>query len=211
MEEEYQYDIQTFTKTWKSCEGGKSFETEVLWVKNPKDDDDLVYLSYPGSEGCVGLKEYLWHVVFMDKPYDTVTTIINWAVTGVCGDVPKHIMDSYEDYFFLLATIIGLRYFKSQHAGCKNSVSSSKTYLMMDSNTGLVKIGRSVNPKARERTLQSEKPTISMIKVCEKLVEKELHKKYAKKRVRGEWFKLSEDDIEYIVAEYGFVDSSTAK
>lgn len=46
---------------------------------------------------------------------------------------------------------------------------------MKDENTGFTKIGKSIHPKKRERTLQSEKPTISLFKVCDKLVEKELH------------------------------------
>lgn len=37
-----------------------------------------------------------------------------------------------------------------------------QTYLMKDENTGYVKIGVSINPQLRERTLQSQKPTISL-------------------------------------------------
>lgn len=75
-------------------------------------------------------------------------------------------------------------------------------YLMLDNNTGLYKIGMSNNPEIRERTLQSEKPTI--IKVSEKrlpsreiaaAMEKMLHSIFSDKRVRGEWFKLTSLDI----------------
>ena len=83
-------------------------------------------------------------------------------------------------------------------------ITSQKTYLMKDSNTGLIKIGKAVNPKFRERTLQSEKPTISLFAICDNLVERELHKKYNDKRVRGEWFKLSEDEVSKIVSKYNF-------
>lgn len=90
----------------------------------------------------------------------------------------------------------------------KNSYSTRfrKTYLMVDSNTGLTKIGFSVNPKKREVTLQSEKPTISLLKICDNNVEHELHVKYATKRVRGEWFRLSNKDIDDIVSQYGFAN-----
>lgn len=84
------------------------------------------------------------------------------------------------------------------------SKNSPKTYLMKDSNTGHTKIGRSVNPRMRERTLQSEKPTITLFAVCEDLVESEIHKYYKDKRVRGEWFSLSEGDIDNIICDYGF-------
>lgn len=79
-----------------------------------------------------------------------------------------------------------------------------KTYLMTDKNTGLTKIGYSIDPSKRERTLQSEKPTIVCLFVLDRNIEKELHNNYATKRIRGEWFKLTNDEISNIVDEYGF-------
>ncbi len=81
-----------------------------------------------------------------------------------------------------------------------------KTYLMVDDNTNMVKIGKSINPKLRESTLQSEKPTIRLLYVCEDLVEDKLHEEYASKRVRGEWFALTSDEVNKIVKEYGFYE-----
>lgn len=72
--------------------------------------------------------------------------------------------------------------------------------------TGYTKIGRSKDPKRREKTLQSEKPVITLLKVSKLCVEKDLHKKYNYKRIRGEWFNLSEKDIDSIVDEYSFID-----
>lgn len=77
-----------------------------------------------------------------------------------------------------------------------------KTYLMIDHNTHLYKIGKSENPKYRERTLQSEKPSISILLVINADVEKILHERYSEKRIRGEWFCLSEDDIKDIKNKY---------
>lgn len=73
-----------------------------------------------------------------------------------------------------------------------------KTYIMKDESTGFYKIGRSVNPKYREKTLQSEKPTIRMIYFGKIDIEKSLHKRFKDKRIRGEWFDLQETDINYI-------------
>ncbi len=81
---------------------------------------------------------------------------------------------------------------------------SIKTYLMTDGETGATKIGRSINPPKRKRTLQSEKKEISLLMVCERDVEKELHQKYSHKRIRGEWFNLCEQDINGIVKQYNF-------
>ena len=83
-------------------------------------------------------------------------------------------------------------------------VNKTKTYLMKDFNTGLTKIGKAIDPKHRERTLQSEKPTISLFAVCEDNIESELHKTYKDKRVRGEWFNLTGEDIDNIVNKYKF-------
>jgi hypothetical protein len=76
----------------------------------------------------------------------------------------------------------------------------TRVYVMIDKNTGFYKIGRSKNPKAREKTLQSEKPTIEMLFNYPGLNidEKELHFIFIDKRVRGEWFDLSGGDIQKI-------------
>jgi hypothetical protein len=75
-------------------------------------------------------------------------------------------------------------------------------YLMKDISNNYYKIGMSNTPEYRERTLQSEKPTIEMIcnkrypsrKIAEAF-EKALHTAYANKRVRGEWFDLDDYDV----------------
>lgn len=77
-----------------------------------------------------------------------------------------------------------------------------KTYLMKDMSTGYIKIGKSSNPGYREKTLQSEKPTIELLFVIESAVEKELHDKYDYCRIRGEWFELNQKEIEAIKSQY---------
>ena len=80
--------------------------------------------------------------------------------------------------------------------------SDSKTYIIKDLNTNLYKIGKSKNPKVREKTLQSEKPTYKTVKVFNKDIEGLLHKNYAQFRVRGEWFDLNKVQITYICKHY---------
>tara|TARA_R110000796_G_C14328405_1_gene408813 strand:- start:44 stop:586 length:543 start_codon:yes stop_codon:yes gene_type:complete len=81
-------------------------------------------------------------------------------------------------------------------------VNDRKTYLMKDNNTKLYKIGFSNNPKHRERTLQSEKPSIKMVKTWNKNIEKKLHKLYSEYRVRGEWFNLTPIQVKYICTKF---------
>jgi T5orf172 domain len=80
-------------------------------------------------------------------------------------------------------------------------------YLMFDTKSLYYKIGISNIPEWREKTLQSEKPTIKLI-AAKKFVnrriaanfEKALHDSYSHKRKRGEWFQLDQEDIDEIVA-----------
>ena len=90
-------------------------------------------------------------------------------------------------------------------------VISSKTdtcfvYLMFDEANGFYKIGISNHPEYREHTLQSEKPTITLLKAKEypsraiaEAFESALHKTYESKRLRGEWFKLNADDVDILL------------
>ena len=79
-------------------------------------------------------------------------------------------------------------------------------YLMKDTSNGYHKIGISNTPEYRERTLQSEKPTIEML-ACKKFptrkiaesIESALHTAYIQQRLRGEWFNLTEADVAAII------------
>ena len=57
---------------------------------------------------------------------------------------------------------------------------------------GYYKIGTSRRPVVRERTLQAQEPDIRLLASvdAEGIRERELHQRYARKRVRGEWFAL---------------------
>ena len=86
-----------------------------------------------------------------------------------------------------------------------NTQRTCHVYLMIDTTNNFHKIGISNSPKYREHTLQSDKPTIELI--CSKeypsrdiaeAIESALHRVYASKRIRGEWFNLDTTDIENI-------------
>ena len=76
-------------------------------------------------------------------------------------------------------------------------------YLMRHERNLLVKIGRSKTPLGRILTIQSEEPEVTMLFYIPGLarVERELHLEYADKRVRGEWFRLTDGDIAAIKAK----------
>ena len=96
--------------------------------------------------------------------------------------------------------ITSLKEISKDNCPTKSSNFFTKVYLMIDKNTGYYKIGRSKNPIYREKTLQSEKPTIELLLWWDAMIkdERKLHNMFSEKRIRGEWFDLSGSDIEVI-------------
>ena len=75
-------------------------------------------------------------------------------------------------------------------------------YVMEDSRNGTFKLGRSKTPNKRERTSPSEAPeiTLRLLVPAAEAHEKHLHRHFDQKRLRGEWFSLTPDDILWIVS-----------
>lgn len=72
-------------------------------------------------------------------------------------------------------------------------------YLMCAAN--LTKIGISKNPRHRLQALRSGPLDVELIwyaRIASANVERALHRHFAHKRVRGEWFELAEVDVKYI-------------
>ena len=80
---------------------------------------------------------------------------------------------------------------------------SKYLYLMKCGHTGHYKIGVSQNPKHREATLQSEKPTVNLVAqwADSSSLEKYWHKHFASNRLRGEWFDLNKHQVAFICSE----------
>ena len=86
-------------------------------------------------------------------------------------------------------------------------------YLMKDDNyPNVIKIGVSMTPKKKKKTLGHQIPKISLYKVLKtknmREIEKALHNQYETKCVRGEWYKLTDEEINNIVEQYHFTDYS---
>jgi hypothetical protein len=99
-------------------------------------------------------------------------------------------------------------------AALAKSEFDSFVYLMEDLRNGLFKIGRSRVPAKRERTLQSEQPSLKL-RVSVPASEREetsLHQRFRSKRKRGEWFLLDPSDLVWIVSflkQHGDADRAT--
>lgn len=88
----------------------------------------------------------------------------------------------------------------------KPSIEACHVYLMHDTTNDYYKIGISIKPEYREKTLQSDKPTIELICSKEypdrgiaKSIENALHNNYSSKHIRGEWFELTDFDVLNII------------
>ncbi len=84
-------------------------------------------------------------------------------------------------------------------------------YLMEDLRNKRIKIGRSSSPRKREKTLQSEVPEVQLRFAipCEGTMEKKLHTEFAERRVRGEWFELTSNEILEVIMKLGACGDST--
>lgn len=80
-----------------------------------------------------------------------------------------------------------------------------KTYIMYDQDTDWYKIGFSIEPHKRLISIKLEHPNTILLAICEGNCEKELHHKFSSKRERGEWFSLTDKDVDSIVKEYDFI------
>lgn len=71
-------------------------------------------------------------------------------------------------------------------------------YLMKNKRNGYIKIGLTKGkPEYRESTLQSQEPEIELMFSfkSKRSTEEKLHYEFSNKRLRGEWFDLSDDDV----------------
>jgi DNA-binding transcriptional MerR regulator len=75
-------------------------------------------------------------------------------------------------------------------------------YLMKNNANGRIKIGISVDPRIREKTLQSAEPDVQLIHkwLGSKTDEQNLHTRFSDCRIRGEWFSLNEFQVNEIIA-----------
>lgn len=117
----------------------------------------------------------------------------------------RAVKDFMEKYIAASSNIIKVKLPEKREKS--NDAASCYVYLMVDTTNGYHKIGISNNPAYREHTLQSEKPTIEIVYTKEfpsraiaEGIEMGLHKAFLSKRIRGEWFKLNEQDVEMLKA-----------
>ena len=76
------------------------------------------------------------------------------------------------------------------------------TYFIKDVMNSCVKIGKSIDCLKRLKILKYNNPHIEMMFIINIDIEQELHERYECKQMYGEWFNLTEKDIDDIKNEY---------
>lgn len=89
-------------------------------------------------------------------------------------------------------------------------------YLIRNSMTNHYKIGITNNVQDRLQHLQTANSAklelLTSVKTSDPpLLEKELHTKFAVKRLEGEWFKLTNVDVEYVVQRFKDVQQAESE
>jgi hypothetical protein len=85
------------------------------------------------------------------------------------------------------------------------------TYMLRNPKTNLIKIGRTKKLGKRVSTLSREFGIdLILIGWCELDFENIIHEDYKEKRVHGEWFKLTDDDMLDIYSDYQFITPSNS-
>jgi hypothetical protein len=121
--------------------------------------------------------------------------------------IKEEYVEAVVDFEFINAKMTKMFSDAISSSGSNKIASTIYTYLMKDNHSGFIKIGKSKDVGFRERTLQSQKPSIELVAYVDRDIEKHLHLTYQSNRVRGEWFSLSESQIKEIVESYGFVNT----
>ena len=84
---------------------------------------------------------------------------------------------------------------------------STKTYLIKDTSTGLIKIGKSKNPKNRLKMLSLANMNLELIHVFDFNIENYLHREFKNNNVGGEWFSVSAEEVINLVSSKASIEN----
>ena len=183
-----------------------------IYERKRKDKDSISYVAeihFQGQTMRRSLKDRKVLSVWMDNVCEQLNSLLDEYNDKLAFEVmniknklyanmierAKPIMDSAKQYDLrnkVCANGIGLL-----------PVDDFQTYLVKDYNNGLVKIGKSKDIHTRLRVLgNKDKQLIAYVR---KDIETVLHREYKGKRIKGEWFNLTDTEINKIISTYSFV------
>lgn len=161
-------------------------------IENIAEAVRVVFAHQSGCESLLEMLQYPWPMLVDRLNHNEAEALAEEAISLPClhEDVKRKITNGMEGWKCRMT-----------QPGKDYRPKSTYVYLIKNHRNGFVKIGRSVNPSTREKTLQSEEPELEMIFHHKGLESDELflHQKFNEKRLRGEWFKLDDEDVKFIV------------
>lgn len=83
-------------------------------------------------------------------------------------------------------------------------MSRSKTYIMKDSQEGVFKIGKSINPEERLKMFKISNLRMELYAISDNNIETVIHRELKDKNIGGEMFKLEEKDLKRLIKKHGF-------
>lgn len=169
---------------------------------------DFIETMYPDLGDCIKLYEdcYTKCIICADGSVLTQLELADSLIEyALLGNFDKAVV--VNSYLFGDCKMLHYAILKTMAEVLSNPPKNCKnrsTYLMKDKNTGLVKIGSSSDISVRIQTLSCGNPYLSVLAVLDKNIEKELHLKFADKKIKGEFYNLTNEDVSHIIKKYGF-------
>lgn len=163
-------------------------ECVEAWVKGTVKDWHLAKSYLPSAEHIVIQRSLTEYGVFKK------TSFVRSRLDSIAEDENRNAKDAARQAEQACAD--------KQAEILRRSSFTTFVYVMEDTRNGAFKIGHSRTPGKRERTLQSEVPETALrfsIPANEEH-EKALHARFAHRRIRGEWFELSAEDLVDVVS-----------
>lgn len=84
---------------------------------------------------------------------------------------------------------------------------STKTYLIKDTSTGFIKIGKSKNPKNRLKMLSLANMNLELIHVFDFNIENYLHREFKNNNIGGEWFNVSAEEVINLISSRADIEN----
>lgn len=104
---------------------------------------------------------------------------------------------------YAITTELFLRPMREHMKGDRVQVKDQKTYLLLDKENMLVKIGRSANVMERIKQLSISNENLILIAYCKRgELETVLHHLYKQNKKSREWYELTMQDIEWTIKEF---------
>lgn len=200
-------ELYPFSHNFFSIEELLNRREEINYFQNPffvyntlMDKIEYGYFldDYSNEEGA--RIDYLMDNLRGDANY--ICNTISHLCTTVLSFIDNQLNDKNQIIFNEIKTLISNELKNQLTLPATNNKNkkqrTQKTYIIKEKSTGLYKIGKSVDPQKRERTLLSQKPDLEIIKIFPDNIEIDLHRRFSKCRVRGEWFNLTKSQLFFI-------------